>query len=178
MRSLNVLAFLLLAIFSVFQLAFAEPIPTDDLVARGTNSTDIAPSDGPVQQPINGGSSGSNAKSDKHICPEAIVAEIGSVVPLGIGAIAASAALVKVTDATARDAVARDGTAARVANAARLAIDASGSGVGFAAAPMASSAPGKRLKLPQKPVRLRNAYTQQLVSPNLGANCSYFFLSV
>ncbi|QRW08972.1 hypothetical protein RhiLY_07971 [Ceratobasidium sp. AG-Ba] len=163
MRSVNLLAFFLLAIFSVFQLAFAEPIPTDDLVARGTNSTDIAPSDGPVQQPINGGSSGTNAKSDKRICPVAIVAETGSVVPLGIGAIAASAALVKATDATAGGAASRDGIAARVVNAARPDIGASGCGVEFAAALMARYASGRMLKLPEKPVQLRNAYTQQLV---------------
>ncbi|KAG9081316.1 hypothetical protein FRC06_005645, partial [Ceratobasidium sp. 370] len=68
MRSTCFLAFFLFALLSVLQLTLAEPVPSDDLVERGTN-LDIAPSSGSSQHAFDGGLTLGNSKSEKLFCP-------------------------------------------------------------------------------------------------------------
>ncbi|KAG8735142.1 hypothetical protein FRC10_010950 [Ceratobasidium sp. 414] len=68
MRSTSFLAFLLFALLSVLQLTLAEPVPSDDLVERGSN-LDIAPSSGSSQQSFDGGLTLGKSKSEKLTCP-------------------------------------------------------------------------------------------------------------
>ncbi|KAG9093445.1 hypothetical protein FS749_014374 [Ceratobasidium sp. UAMH 11750] len=65
MRSTNFLTFFILALLSVLQLSFAEPLPADSLVERETD-LDIAPTSGGFQQSFENNEAN---KSEKHVCP-------------------------------------------------------------------------------------------------------------
>ncbi|KAG8712175.1 hypothetical protein FRC08_014935 [Ceratobasidium sp. 394] len=139
MRSTSFLTFFILALLSVLQLsAFAEPLPADNLVERGTD-LDIAPTTGGgIQQSLDGGPSENEAnKSEKLVCPRE------SAAARAVGAMVEAAVLGPRMAVMASRVSQGAPIAAKEDPTANLGTAASGSGVESAVAPTASFAFGK-----------------------------------